>query len=778
MVNERKTEELVRQLLKENGYNKPGSDLVIEEQASEIEIVRKLLLKASKTGGGGRGAPEFIVSSPSTPDFLIVIECKAETRSHQSKNVDNPVSFALDGALHYSKYLSAEFNVIAIAVSGQNKSELKISTYLQVKGDPIPKPLLNEFNSEIASIIPWSDFMQHVEILGDVKKVRESDLVQFSRNIHDFMRDHAKLTEPDKPLLVSGTLIALQNKAFSKSFDAYKPEELQREWFKVIQEELNKAEIPQAKKAQITQPYSNISVLPELGKATKKFPKGVLYELIKELNEKVAPFVSIYHNYDVVGQFYGEFLKYTGGDKKGLGIVLTPRHITDLFATLANVTPDSRVLDTCAGTGGFLISAMHRMIMQCKTKAQEKKVKSVGLVGIENLPNMFALAASNMILRGDGKANLYQGSCFDPQIAEKILEHKCDVAFLNPPYSQNDEDLHELKFVLQALNMLEKNGTAIAIVPMSCAISPNSVRQEILKHHTLEAVMSMPDDLFYPVGTVTCIMVFTAKVPHEVSNRKTWFGYFKNDGFIKVKHRGRVDTQGTWESISENWITSFRNREVQEGFSILQKVTHEDEWCAEAYIETDYSNLSADLFVRSIQDYRAYLVQKPLSFKGLDLNANKLGWKYFVLDELFELKKGKRLTKANMKSGTVPFVSSTDSNNGISKYIGQAAIHEGNTLTVNYDGSVAEAYYQPEPFYALDSVNVLYPKFELDTLVGLFIASMIRNEKYRFNYGRKWHLERMSKSRIKLPATSNGELDIGWIHTYMANLPGTKELID
>jgi 16S rRNA G966 N2-methylase RsmD len=297
--------------------------------------------------------------------------------------------------------------------------------------------------------------MQHVEILGDVKKVRESDLVQFSRNIHDFMRDHAKLTEPDKPLLVSGTLIALQNKAFSKSFDAYKPEELQREWFKVIQEELNKAEIPQAKKAQITQPYSNISVLPELGKATKKFPKGVLYELIKELNEKVAPFVSIYHNYDVVGQFYGEFLKYTGGDKKGLGIVLTPRHITDLFATLANVTPDSRVLDTCAGTGGFLISAMHRMIMQCKTKAQEKKVKSVGLVGIENLPNMFALAASNMILRGDGKANLYQGSCFDPQIAEKILEHKCDVAFLNPPYSQNDEDLHELKFVLQDLNMLQ-----------------------------------------------------------------------------------------------------------------------------------------------------------------------------------------------------------------------------------------------------------------------------------------------------------------------------------
>jgi hypothetical protein len=80
--------------------------------------------------------------------------------------------------------------------------------------------------------------------------------------------------------------------------------------------------------------------------------------LIHRLNEKVWPFISVYHDFDVVGQFYGEFLKYTGGDKKALGIVLTPRHVTELFALLANVTTNSRVLDICAGTGGFLISAM------------------------------------------------------------------------------------------------------------------------------------------------------------------------------------------------------------------------------------------------------------------------------------------------------------------------------------------------------------------------------------------------------------------------------------
>jgi len=84
----------------------------------------------------------------------------------------------------------------------------------------------------------------------------------FSRELHDFMRDHAKLTESEKPLLVSGTLIALQNAAFTKSFDAYKPEDLQRQWLKVIHEEINKAELPQAKKYNMTQPYSGIAVAP------------------------------------------------------------------------------------------------------------------------------------------------------------------------------------------------------------------------------------------------------------------------------------------------------------------------------------------------------------------------------------------------------------------------------------------------------------------------------------------------------------------------------------
>jgi type I restriction enzyme M protein len=227
--------------------------------------------------------------------------------------------------------------------------------------------------------------------------MRFNELMAFSRELHEFMRDHAKLTESEKPLLVSGTLIGLRNKAFTLSYVAYTPEELQKEWMRVIQEEIKKADIPQGKKDSMTQPYSSIAVHPELGKPTKAYPKGILHELIKRLNEKVWPFISVYHDFDIVGQFYGEFLKYTGGDKKALGIVLTPRHITELFALLANVSVDSKVLDICAGTGGFLISAMNQMMRTAVTDEDRQRIRKEGLIGVEQQPNMFALAASNMI---------------------------------------------------------------------------------------------------------------------------------------------------------------------------------------------------------------------------------------------------------------------------------------------------------------------------------------------------------------------------------------------
>ena len=179
---------------------------------------------------------------------------------------------------------------------------------------------------------------------------------------------------------------------------------------------------------------------------------------------------------------------------------------------------------------------------------------------------------------------------------------------MNPPYSQKDK--YELEFTEQLLEMLAVGGTGIVVVPMSCAIGTKykDVRERLFKKHTLKAVFSMPDDIFYPTGTNSCVMVWESWKPHD-SNFETFFGYCKNDGFVKRKKLGRVDYYGTWKETLEQWLKLYRNRDIADGLSARQSVTHSDEWLCEAYMKTDYSRLTQDDFQKTVNDYLAYLVR-------------------------------------------------------------------------------------------------------------------------------------------------------------------------
>jgi type I restriction enzyme M protein len=605
-MNERITENLVRDSLRSLDYFSQ-EEIIVEEQKSQNTKIQNLLKAAGKAGKGGTGAPEFIIKSTKIQDFLVIIECKADIKKHASKELNSPVDFAVDGALHYARNLAREFNVIAIGCSGQCEKTLKVSTYLQPrfsgKSELQFKELKSKSGEALDTIINFKDLIGHATYDPDVEKGRMADLMSFSKELHNYMRDYAKLSESEKPLLVSGVLIALSNIAFAKVFSVYSSEQLPEKLYDAIEEEIKKSNIPHAKKQNMIQPYSYLRVHPELGRSHKTTGESPLYNLIDKINTHAWPFISVYHNYDVIGQFYGEFLRYTGGDKKALGIVLTPRHITDLFSKIANVQKDSIVFDPCCGTGGFLVSAMHEMFKQCITEDERKRVKEYGLVGIEQQPNMFALAASNMILRGDGKANLHQGSCFDDAISKEIISHQPTIGMINPPYAQKGKGLHELAFVEHMLDCLKEGGTGVAIVPISCVITPHETKESLLSKHCLEAVMSMPDELFTPVGTITCIMVFTAHKPHAKERRKTWFGYWKDDGFEKTKQYGRVDISEKWEDTRESWLEAFRNKDDIAGLCVKKYVTHQDEWCAEAYMETDYTAITLEDFESTIKKY-------------------------------------------------------------------------------------------------------------------------------------------------------------------------------
>lgn len=153
---------------------------------------------------------------------------------------------------------------------------------------------------------------------------------------------------------------------------------------------------------------------------------------------------------------------------------------------------------------------------------------------------------------------------------------------------------------------------------MQCAIGTGKeikkFKKLMLEEHTLDAVFTLPADVFHPGASVSvCCMVFTLGKRHD-SNRPTFFGYYKEDGFVKRKKLGRVERtdakgNGLWAGIEEHWLDLYRRMQEVDGLSAVHCVNATDEWLAEAYMHTDYSKLTEADFQRTINEYLAYLVR-------------------------------------------------------------------------------------------------------------------------------------------------------------------------
>ncbi len=146
-------------------------------------------------------------------------------------------------------------------------------------------------------------------------------------------------------------------------------------------------------------------------------------------------------------------------------------------------------------------------------------------------------------------------------------------------------------------------------------------------------------------------------------------------------------------------------------------------------------------------------------------------WQYFKVGKLFNVVKGKRLTKADMKPGDINYIGATAFNNGITAKIANSEhIHPAGTITVCYNGSVGQTFYQTTPFWATDDVNVLYPKFEMKQQIAFFIMPIIRTIGQKYAFVDKWTKDKMAETNIPLPATANGEPDFDYMEQYMRNI--------
>ena len=161
-------------------------------------------------------------------------------------------------------------------------------------------------------------------------------------------------------------------------------------------------------------------------------------------------------------------------------------------------------------------------------------------------------------------------------------------------------------------------GKLAVLLPMQCAIGTSkeiqSFKEKMLQDHHLDAVFSLPSDIFHPGASASaCCMVFDIGIKHQKAPIKgTFFGYYKDDGFKKKKNLGRVERSvGIWkEEIEPLWLDLYFNRKEVDGLSVVKEVTGKDEWLAEAYMKTDYSNLCQDDFQYTLNNFISYLVME------------------------------------------------------------------------------------------------------------------------------------------------------------------------
>ncbi|KAF0092163.1 MAG: putative restriction enzyme subunit alpha [Fusobacteria bacterium] len=614
MAIEQFTESLTMQEMKcvlgENdfGYVHPQGDV------KNIDKIEKLLKKAGgkpkdceledyTKGGSGKAKPEFIITFNDDMNTIIVVECKNAANKHNSEKFNHPNAFSVDGVLYYAKFLKEEYNVIAVAVSGTSKEKTKVSTYYWAKG----QEEYNELKKARDIILEPKNYIELIKG-NKLKKAYSIDEIRNTAiDMHNYLRE-IKVNEAHKPIFIAGILIALNHEDFLKSYANLPSYNAVMQNIQLaIESVLKESEIKNSRINYIKQAFKTLQDNSKFSEIPLGYHKSITW-YIEQLEMKIKPMMDYANStVDALGVFYHEFIKYSGGDGSGLGIVLTPQHLTEFMCDVAGVNKNSRIVDICCGSGSFLVTAMSKMFKSANPEEIEK-IRKDSLFGVEFDDGLYTLAIANMIIRKDGKSNIYKGDCFDKKITKELKEKNINIGLINPPYSQ--KDVVELEFVEHLLGILVPGGTGVVVVPMSCAIGTKfkEVRERLFKKNTLKAVFSMPDDIFYPTGTNVCVMVWEAHTPHDCT-QETFFGYCKDDGFVKRKKLGRVDALNKWESIENEWLKLYRNRDVVDGLSARKCIKYSDEWLCEAYMQTDYSKLRQEDFQQTINNYLSYLVR-------------------------------------------------------------------------------------------------------------------------------------------------------------------------
>ncbi|MFA5720458.1 MAG: N-6 DNA methylase [Acholeplasmataceae bacterium] len=484
--------------------------------------------------------------------------------------------------------------------------------------------------------------------------------------------------------------------------------------------------------------------------------KKHVHKLLTLINNSVCQDCS----FDSINKFYNEFQIYDKNNEGSMGIVLTPNDIVEMMVKELQLENNQTVLDTCTGTGTFLIGST-------------KVANNLKLVGCENNEERYTLAKCNFILNDLDSSNLHHDSCFNVNFP------KCDRMIINPPFSCNCNDelteenitnwknfKDEQKFLLHAIQYLKPNGIGVAIIPRSNFKNSKkkyeTFKIELLKHIIPTKVINCNSKVFAPVASVECaIITFVKKNDSESTVVKT------NSSLSTTINDGK---QSKITNDSSSLIVTIDYRE--DGYEVRKKVRIKVKEptikisSAKCIVDGDwnYENkvelLSYEEIVELVEKYNIeYSIYKYNQKKGIvdysPLNLYR-SFREFTevipMDEINgiynlylihprvgdyfdQISKSKVRTTLNTNEGNYPLISSTSKNNGVMKLI-DTWDFDGYYLTVNRTGSCGYCFVQNGKFSVTEAITLLKPK---DSKLNLHVwATLLTNKlsnKYNYTNG-------------------------------------------
>lgn len=723
-VSEVRAEHLLTELLKAQGWDcrrPPNGELLRQQEYKDHSHLRDVFLHRSKVTMIGHGLPEAVVVDRQSMQPLIVIEAKASVA-----DLDKAIREVTD--IYGNACIEAGYTPLAVAIAGTSEDDFAVRVF---KWDGSAwRPVTYEGNP-----IGWipnrvdTNRLRAPAITPELRPTVPSPevLAGFADEINRLLRE-SNVNDRMRPAVVGACMLALWHSP-----------NLRKDPDNILAD-INRACSQAFWRAGKDKLANSLHVDEANEKLAVKARR--IINILERLNVSVLT-----AEHDYLGQLYETFFRYAGGNT--IGQYFTPRHIASFCADLVGVSKDDVVLDPACGTGGFLIAAMERVAREHQISRSEMvKLVKTRLIGFDDEPITAALCVANMILRGDGSSSVHRGDAFT---ADEYPIGAASVVLMNPPYPHKKTDTPTEAFVEQALKGLAQGGRMAAIIPLSLLVKSNKAkwRKSILKSNTLEAAIKLPDELFQPYAQPYTVIVFLRKgIPHP-KGKRSFFARIENDGF-RIRKGVRVACEG---SELPKMLDHYQAGKSEPGVSGWAELDDDASFGPGAYIparemageEIDEATQEVIRGRTSFVAYHAADLIRLNTENPIDIRKmRRKPWQFETVKPgtvaaYFDIYYGQK--ELHSKDGLLPgrslVISSTKYDNGCYGFFDFDHILSPPFVTVPGNGSIAYAHVQEWPCGVADDCMLLLPKEGVPHSMLYVAAAAIRNERWRFSYGRK-----------------------------------------